>query len=128
MLGNIVTKIVLWMMRNTRFSLENRVVCTTALLDKLNAIPSRDIVNIDGNGSIFVNGKAVDKGKVSQMRQQAQALLENPLRQFVREQVSFRAVKLGVHKANDLNEVFFSKAALYQAQQEDEIYEQLAQK
>ena len=40
MFGNIVTKTVIWLMRNTKFSTENRVLCTTALIDKLHAIPS----------------------------------------------------------------------------------------
>jgi len=128
MFRNIITYLVIWLMRNTKFSLENRVACTTALLDELNAIPSHDIVNVDHSGKIYVNGKAVDAGKVSQMQKQARDLLDHPLRQLVREEVSFRAVKLGVHKANDLEGVYFAKAAIYQAQQEDEIYERLAQK
>ncbi len=128
MFRNIITYFVIWLMRNTKFSIENRVACTTALLDKLNAIPSHDIVNIDQSGRVYFNGKAVDADKVSQLKEQARDLLDNPLRQLVREEVSFRAVKLGVHKADNLEGVFFSKAAIYQAQQEDEIYERLAQK
>jgi len=127
MFRNIITHLVIWLMRNTKFSTENRVMCTNALLDNLHAIPSHDIVNVVSGGRIFLNGKPVDDDKTSQVRNQAKDLLEHPLRQLVREEVSFRAVKLGVHKANDLNEMFFSKAAIWQAQQEDEIYEQLAQ-
>lgn len=128
MFGKFVTKIVIWLMRNSKFSIENRVALTTVLLDKLHSIPSHDIINVDGNGRVFVNGKEIDHGKVSQMRQQAQDLLEHPLRQFVRDEVSFRAVKIGVHQAMDLQQVLFAKAAIWQAQQEEEIYEQLAQK
>lgn len=128
MFRNIVAKIVIWLMDNSNFSIEDRMLCTTALLNKLNAIPACDIVNVDDSGRIFVNGKPVDSDKITQIRQQAEDLLDNPLRQLVREEVSFRAVKIGVHKANDLKEIFFAKAAIFQAQQEDEIYERLAQK
>ena len=128
MLGNIITKIVIWLVHNAKFSTENRIACTNVLLEKLKAIPSRDIVNVVAGGQVYINGKAIDAGKMSQLKRQAQTLLDDPLRQLVREEVSYRAVKLGVHKANNLEEIFFSKAAIYQAQEEDTIYEQLAQK
>jgi hypothetical protein len=128
MFGNIVTKLVIWLMRNTKFSTENRTLCTTALLDKLRAIPAHSIVSVDDSGRVYLNNKVVDAEKTNQIRQQAEDLLNHPLRQLVRDEVAFKAVKLGVHQANNIDEVYFSKAAIWQTQQEEEIYERLAQK
>ncbi|MCK5605583.1 hypothetical protein KAR91_27060, partial [Candidatus Pacearchaeota archaeon] len=128
MFSNIVTRSVIWLMRNTKFSMENRNACTIALLDKLNAIPSHDIINVDATGQIYFNRKPVDADKMSQLRSQADDLINHPLRQLVREQVQFRAVKVGIHKGETAEQTLFARAAIWQADQEDEIYEQIAHK
>ncbi len=124
-MGRIITSLVIWLMRNTRFSLENRTRCITALLDKLNIIPHKDIIEIREDGT-FINGRKMDLDKAKQLKSSAKAVLENQVRNIVREQVAFKAVNVGVHRGNTPEEIYFSKVALWIYQQENLLYEQLA--
>lgn len=114
-------------MRSAGFSLEDRTRCVTALLDKLNFIPYKDIIEADASGRIKINGRLLDYEKAKQIRESALALLDNQCRKIVKDQVAFRAVNLGVHNGDTPEKMYFSRVALWVIQQEDELVEILSQ-
>lgn len=127
MFGRIITSLIVWVMNNTRFSIENRTKCITALLNKLNFIPHKDIIEIDGQGRTVINGRLLDLDKARQLRESAKAMLANQCRNLVREQVAFKAVSLGVHNGTTPEQLFWCRTALWIYQQENELYHALAQ-
>ena len=114
-------------MQHSKFSLENRTKCTTALLNKLNFIPYIDIIKVDTKGRTVVNGRPLDLEKSKQLREHAKVMLDNPTRNLVREQVAFKAVNIGVHNGDTPEKLYFSRVALWIYQKEDELYHTLAQ-
>ena len=126
-MGRIITNLVIWLMHNTRFSMDNRIKCTTALLDKLNFIPHTDIIELDITGKLVVNGRTLDLVKSKQLMDSARAILDNQVRNLVREQVAFKAVNVGVHNGTKPEELIWARVALWIYQQEDVLYHMLAQ-
>lgn len=127
MLGNIITNLVIWLMQTSKFSMENRIKCTTALLDKLNFIPFKDIISENELGRLTVKGRELELEQMRQLNESAKAMLNNHCRNLVREQVAFRAVAIGVHNGDTPEKLYFSRVALWLQQQEDELYHTLAQ-
>ena len=99
---------------------------TALVLDKTGALPFKEIITHEGN-ELYINGVPVDFEKARLIRESALAALENPALRIVREQAAFAAVSYGVHKAETPAQMFFARAALWWAQQEQRFLEILAQ-
>ena len=127
MLGRLSTRLVLWIFHNSHISLENRALCTAAILGKLNAFPTRDIISLDQNGTILVNDRPLDMEMARKLRESAKYVLDSTARRFVREQVLFKAINIGVHNGDSTEKIMFSRVAIWWGQQEDEFYKLLAQ-
>lgn len=125
-MGNLTTNLIVWLIKSKRFSLQNRTKCISALLNKLNFIPYKDIIETDGQGRTLIEGRPLDFEKAKQVREGAKAILDNPIRKLVRDQVAFRAVNIGVHNGDTPEKVYFSRVALWVTQQEEELLEILA--
>lgn len=123
----MIISLVLFLLAKKNISVKDRTRLTNAILDKLGAIPVRDIISERPDGTLVVQGHPVDIEMARKLREGAISMLESSVRKIVREQVAFRAVTLGVHKAESPEQVLFAKSALWNAQQEDELYSLLAQ-
>jgi len=126
-MSGIITNLVIWLMKHTKFSLENRTKCVNALLDELNFIPYKDIITVNEQGRITVNGKETDFEQARQLVESSKALLNNYCRNIVQEQVAFRAVNIGVHNGDTPEKLYFSRVALWIYQQENDLLKELAQ-
>lgn len=122
----MIVKFTIWLLNRSNVSKDDRLLLTNAILDKLYAIPTRDIINLNEEGRLLVNNVPLDHEKTIQLRDSARAMLHSNARKMVKAQVAFNAVKMGVHKAKNTDEIFFAKAALWWGQQEDELYSLLA--
>lgn len=127
MLARLATTLVIALLRVTHLSLEDRSRLTGALLTKLQAIPASDIISTNEEGRLTVYGRPLDLEEAQKLRESAKYVLDSSARKLARETVAFRAVTLGVHNGDTNEKIFFSRAALWQAQQEDELYRTLAQ-
>lgn len=107
-----------------RFEPQDVALCTSALLDKLRAIPLQDTIHIDADtGRMYIRGKLVKDVEVQRrIIEQAKQLRKNIVRKLVREKVEFMATDIGMRKATDLWDIVFGKAALWFAQEEDKVY------
>lgn len=86
-----------------------------------------DILTVDENGQLLVRGKRVDASQALILRRSARRLLREPSRKLVHDQVTFKAVTMGVHQGDTPEKVLFSKVVLWWGQQEDELYKLFAQ-
>lgn len=124
---SIITSIVCFLLRNSKLSLENKTKLTCCLLNKLQAIPSSDIIKTNEAGKLEVNGRELDFDGMKILREGAIMLLDSNTRKFVKEQIMFEAVKIGVHFGDTPERVIFSKAAIWQLEQEEDFIKKLAQ-
>ena len=126
MWGRIATYIAVGLLKNPRLSNENRQLLTTAVLDRLHAIPLRARITLDEVGTILVDGKTVKLDVAQALRKSSAAMLENFARKFVREQVTFMAFVQGVHENVTPDQGLFAKAVLWCYQEEDKLYRTFA--
>lgn len=122
-----VVKLAIALLKNTHLSNDDRQLLTSALLDKLGALPLRARIVMDEAGQIFVDRKQMTLEVAQEMKRSAKSMLNNFARRFVREQVTFMAIQMGVHQNTSPEQGLYAKAALWFFQEEDELYRKLAQ-
>ncbi len=126
MLQNFITKLLISALSRADLSIKNRGKLTTALLDKLVALPIADIIITNDQGSLVVSGKTITLEGAQRLREGARAVLQNQARNLIHDQVLYQAVTLGVHKVEDERQMFFSRAAIWFGQRENELLRLLA--
>lgn len=125
MLSKIV-KLAVWLLNRSSISIIDRLVLTNAILDKLATIQSDDIIKLDENGTLLLNGRPLDYEQARLLRESARAVLNSTARSVVRKQVEYLAVTIGIHKADKPEQMLFGKAAIWWGQQEDNLYKLLS--
>lgn len=105
-------KICLATFRCLDLTLEERNLCTDAILTGLEALPLRDIITSSTEG-VLINGKAVDIGVLRTLRDSAIQALDNRALNFIGEQVVWLAVQNAVHKGDTPEKIHFYRAAIW---------------
>lgn len=123
----LVARLTAYLLRNTKLDLQSKNLLTNVLLDKLYALPLRDIIMQDGNGRLLINGRPVEFEYARKLRESARGAVENTALSFVYEQVQFLAITAGVHKNIAQEDGLFAKAALWQGQEVMNALRTLAQ-
>ena len=126
MIGRLVVRFTLFLLKNSRISIEDRLLCTNSLISKLQALPTHDIIAVDPSGNIRVNGRELDREGARKLREGSLSILQSSTRELVRQQVVFRAINLALHNGDTPEKMIFGRAAIWWSQQEDELYELLA--
>lgn len=99
--------------------MSDRMLLTTMLFDKIGALPLRDMIRVNEEGRLLVNGRLVGVEAARKLRESARAELNSYARKFISEQVLYTAVVMGVHKMETPEQSVFSRAAIWYKQQED---------
>lgn len=120
-------RLAVWLLRDSRISNEERQILTGAVLDKLGALPLRARIAVGETGQIFIDGKELTLETAHKLHESSKVMLTNFARRFVREQVTFMAIRKGVHENTSPEQGLFAKSALWNFQEEDELYRQFAQ-
>ena len=120
------TRLTARLLKNSRLSIEDRVYLTNVLMDKLNIIQISDIIKIEQDGTLLVNGRQLDYEGAKSLKEGAKNLLDSQVRTFLHDEVRYRAIQSGIHKSTAIEDVFFSKAAIWWGEQENEILHLLA--
>lgn len=115
------------LLQSVHLSVEQRTMLTGILLDRLHAIPTRDIITKDEGGTMLINGRRLDVQGVIHLRESAARILREPARKLVSEQIQFKAVTLGIHQGMTPEQILFSKACIWQGAERDVLYKELAQ-
>lgn len=127
MLNNLGIKLVKYLLKKD-LSIEERNKIVIHLMDIVQALPLNDIINVNSDGEILINGSSLDLDKARQLREHARVALDNKALRLIREQVSFQAIALGVHQVESERQMLFARAALWWGQTEDKLLKSLAQR
>lgn len=119
MFTKLIAKLTLSVLRRTDLSMSDRMLLTTMLFDKIGALPLRDMIRVNEEGRLLVNGRLVGVEAARKLRESARAELNSYARKFISEQVLYTAVVMGVHKMETPEQSVFSRAAIWYKQQED---------
>lgn len=127
MIGRLAAKLAVFLLKNSRISIEERQLLTAVILDRLGALPIHAKVVIDELGGIFIDGKPLTLEAARHVHESAKALVKNFAYKVVREQISFMAVHKGVHENVSPEQGLFAKAALWVLQEQHELYLRFSQ-
>lgn len=127
MLGRLAALFAVWLLKHVRLGMEEKQLLTACMLDRVRALPLHAKIMVDETGKCFVNGRPLNLDTATQLRTGAAALQKNFARKFVKEQIRWMAINIGVHENNTPEQGFFSKAALWVEQEENKLYDSLAQ-
>ena len=125
-MNSIIAKITVWLLKRKDISIEDKTFLTAAILQNLHALPIRSIINFNEQGTLLIQGKALEMDQVKQIRESAVAGLRSVARKLIRDQISFEAIKKGVHEGMTPEQVLFSKAVLWWGEQEELLYHSLS--
>lgn len=122
----MLTRIVCWLLNNKILSAKDRVLLTNQVLKSIDSLPTRAILTVD-KGQIFVQGVPIEGERAYLIREGAEAALHNLALRLVHDQVLYAAVSLGIHQAQNTEQIQFAKAAIWYGQQEIELLQLLSQ-
>lgn len=127
MFARFVTRITCALLRGASLSIQDRTLLTVVLLDKLGFIPASDIIEIDETNGIKIAGKKISVEQAIVLRESARKVLAEPAWKVVHDQITFEAVKIGVHRGESPEQVYFSKVALWWKLQEMKLFKAFGQ-
>ena len=104
--------------------MEDRVVITAALIEKINALPIGNSIVLTEKG-IQINGRDLETEQVINFKESCIALNDNYARKIINQQLKFMAIIEGVHKGLSPEQLSFSKAALWLIEQEQALIEKI---
>lgn len=92
---------------------EQRVELLNYFNKEINAFPIDNCVVIQPTGLILANGKQMTLEQRESFLQGAHALLSNQAFNLIADQITYQAMKVGIHDATEMDHLYFSKTALY---------------
>lgn len=124
----MILSLVLWFIRRKNLSDKDRNKVITTLLESIDAPPLQALISVDENRRVLVNGKPLSVEQIQALRESASAVLNSTARNLIHEQVRYAAIDTGFLKngTGDLYSQLFYKAALWTAQEEDNLLRALA--
>ena len=111
-------------LKKTTLSKDDRVALITSLIAKLPAFPFNEVMTITQE-KVVVNGRELITDEIITLRDSAIALQDNFARKIFHEQVKYVALNMGIRKATTIDELVFSKAALWCLEEENKLFEML---
>jgi len=126
MLNSLLIKIITRLFYRASITIEQRIILTNAIMDKLAVIQSGDILTVDAQGTLTINGQTLDYEQSRALLESARAMKHSTARNLVRKQVEYLAVQHGIHKAQTPEQMLFSKAAVWWGQEEERLISVLA--
>lgn len=126
-MNNLIAKLTIYCLRSKRLSGKAKAKVTAALLDNVQSIPLQSVIYFDAQNTLHIGGKTLDYEQASLFVESAKALKENFARKVIHEQVSFEAVKMGLHQGLTPEMIQFAKAALWYNEQEEKLLAAIAE-
>src|SRR6185369_815837 len=106
MWAKLATILAIFSLKRADLSIKDRNKLLIHIADKLGALPFRDMITEDSNGSLLVNGRPVDIELARILRDSAKGALHSKAFTYIRDQVLYDAIKLGVHRAEDEKQMY----------------------
>lgn len=112
MWNRFVVWIASYALKRSDLSLEQRNKLTIHIMGSVGALPLTDIIYVSEEG-LLVNGRSLAPEQLMQLRESAIAALNNQALTLIRQQATFEAITLGVHKVQSEKELLFARAAVW---------------
>ena len=80
---------------------------------EINSFPVDDDIKITPEGLILANGRVLSLEQRELFLTGAKSLKSNYAFNLIADQVMFQAIKVGLHEAKDIDQLYFTKSALY---------------
>lgn len=119
-------KILLWILKNRKISTNSRLLITNYLLESINALPIKEIITYNLEGTVRINGKELTPEQAIQFKEGAVALENNGTYRVIKDQIAYEAIKMGIHSSLSMEMILMSKSALWLQEQEKKIISDLA--
>lgn len=126
MFARLITRLTCALLKGAHLSVQDRTLLTAAMLDTLNAFPLSDILSIDEEGKMLLQGKPVEYTQARALREGARAILRMPTEKVIRDAILFKAIVMGIHQGDSPEKVMFSKVAIWFVQERDTFLHMLA--
>lgn len=127
MLNKLFLKIVKFLSKR-KLSVDQMNELSVYIMDNLGNLPIYDIIYLNEDNQLFINGKIVDDiEKMMQLREHARTALSNIALKIIKDQVAFTAIANGIHKAETPQALLFNRAAIWYHQQLENHLKILAQ-
>ncbi len=123
----MLIKIIIWLLRSKRLSKQERIDLSTEVMRGLNIVPMHDIISTDAKYQFLVNGNPIDMETAIRLKESASQVLNSFARSLIHQQIQRLAFVNGFHKASDIDQILFYKAALWFSEQEDILLKSIAQ-
>lgn len=114
-------KLLLKLLKSKKINSEDRSLILNFLLEKVNALPIKDVITYDLDGTVRVNDNNLTLEQAISLRESAVALQANQCYRLIKEQIAYESIKIGIHMGNTLEQIIFPKAALWVQAQEIEL-------
>lgn len=113
MFTRIAVRLVTYLLKRIDLSVEEQNTIVIHILDNIRALPLSDTIYISTDGQLLVRNRPLDMEQMRLLRESARAALENHALTLIREQVTFEAITMGVHRVDDPKQMLFARAALW---------------
>lgn len=117
----MLSKIRIWLFKyllRSSLSRDERALYTGFLLNSLEGIPVRDIILINEQGELLVNGRPLTPEELSAYGKMAKGLLDSPLMKLIWDQIRYTSFKGGVSEGINQDSIIFYRTALWFGEQE----------
>lgn len=118
---SLAVRLAAWLLKGGRATGDDRSLLMAAIMENIGTLPTKKIITYDLTGRIAINGKLLTAEQSVSFRESVVSLQKNYARKVLRDQVAFLAVEMGVHQGLNQEMIQFSKAALWQIGQENEL-------
>lgn len=125
MRGKLLSKIVIWALGTTKISGEDKAIITTALLRNIDALPIRDAITYDLEGTLMIRGKKLDLDQAQSFKQGVAVLKDNFARKLIQEQLLYECSKIGLHQGLTPEMIQFAKSCVWVLQNEEQLIDKL---
>ena len=122
----MLARIVIWLLRSSRLKGDRKTAVMAALLENIHAMPLRDIVGFDQDGTMLIAGKKLDAEQAISFSESVNGLKNSYARKILHSQMTFNAITIGIHQAMTPEQVQFSKAVLWVIQEENRLIESIS--
>ncbi len=126
MFNKFATKLAVFMLKRSTLSMEDRALLISCTLDKLDSIPLSDIISVNEQGTLLVNGKTVDLELAKSLRESSRAVLNSRAFKMIQNQVVYAAFSYAARTATSIDQLILGKAAIWWGQKENEYLNLLA--
>ena len=121
MLAKLIVKILHW--KNLKG--EDKALIVTALLENIDALPLRDAIKFDADGTLLVRGRKLELEQAQALKGATEALKTNYARQLIQEQLLYEANKIALHQGLTPEMIQFAKAVVWNLQNEELLLNKL---